>query len=992
MRHWVVGATLLAALAASTASAALRTRSLEALEQTLVAREATWAGDGTKEGARLARLCRAALREFDRKSATARSDAAHIKRIAVLVGKLPSDEALATALDAGVNDFVRELSDDLAGLDRRVGLVGDAEERKAAAVKACGKADAAVAAARAADTLALRVKLVATAAKASDSAHSIAERAFHHVPTAPVHHFEVDLTTGDYLVSDVRVSEDDTQRDVAGSLCSRCHAAAAGEVLDSVHFKLAAPTQRVLFPGGGSHGMVDRACGLPSTTALTNFTSDVNLGECAKCHVGRYAPMMEGFFQGAFAKMGVHDPAGEARKLVVGGLDCLICHAGSYRSRPAEGKLAAVAGTATPDAASPNSVGHARDARDDADFDHDGRPDLVIDVDGDGVADAPLMMDSDGDGAPDRPWPTLAQDRGLDALRSIGPTTEEKCLRCHDHARTGYKRGTLFDAAHDVHAGATHGAFQGASNRCTTCHTAHGHKFDRGHAVGGDMAAADYPAPAPGTAADPSDPHDVTCVKCHDPATLPATIHTTRHLAAIACETCHIPSGSGITYSLFGDGGQLSFGRNAAGKDTKLVVADMYVTGDAADLAADEAAYRTPPVLTWFDGGVSFLAQTLAVRGMPNAKITPFKPMANGMVFDARFFQGVTAKNAAGADYNAHSMYAFYANGANAEAFAGLGLLDMTPDRVRRTSLMDFYDPDPTVQAMALLLIFPNLVYFDKAEFGYEHYLTRRGSPFDANGDGVVDVGSGLAPDMFAAANSGLRQFQGFNGPMGFAPEYSWYPAFSAPSDLVSMKLPDGSEIKMFLKMQAAKLPAEQQPAFLAAVENYPSFSQVTLGGHGVQPKAKALGATSCLDCHGPSGVLARPVPVGRRVPVDMGPMGTLEMPVYRWKYYEVRKLVDLGLTTTSDDVVSGAANVDVDGNTTYLRESAATFVVNWIAPAMPGGWHAADDAASLAGTGLMPEDLTTAGGSWMPVLEPEVDLVPTYKVLGYAAAEIIWP
>ena len=55
---------------------------------------------------------------------------------------------------------------------------------------------------------------------------------------------------------------------------------------------------------------------------------------------------------------------------------------------------------------------------------------------------------------------------------------------------------------------------------------------------------------------------------------------------------------------------------------------------------------------------------------MPNAKITPFKPMANGMVFDARYFSGATEKNEAGVDYNAHSMYRFYANGNNAEAFA----------------------------------------------------------------------------------------------------------------------------------------------------------------------------------------------------------------------------------------------------------------------------------------------------------------------------------
>ena len=49
------------------------------------------------------------------------------------------------------------------------------------------------------------------------------------------------------------------------------------------------------------------------------------------------------------------------------------------------------------------------------------RADLVIDMDGDGTMDAPLMYDSDGDGQPDTPWATVAQDRSVEALASIGP-------------------------------------------------------------------------------------------------------------------------------------------------------------------------------------------------------------------------------------------------------------------------------------------------------------------------------------------------------------------------------------------------------------------------------------------------------------------------------------------------------------------------------------------------------------------------------------------
>ena len=335
-------------------------------------------------------------------------------------------------------------------------------------------------------------------------------------------------------------------------------------------------------------------------------------------------------------------------------------------------------------------------------------------------------------------------------------------------------------------------------------------------------------------------------------------------------------------------------------------------------------------------------------------------------------------------------MYRFYANGANADAFAALDMLDMTPDEVRNLSLMaGFMDPDPIVQAMALMFVFPNLVYFDKGNFGYEHYMVRTGSPFDANEDGIIDSGQDFNFDMFAAANAGLRQFQGFNGPMGFAPDYEWYPPFEDVSDVISMKLPDGSLIKMFLQMQAAKVPEAQRDAYLAAVANYPSFSNVTLGGHGVKPKNQALGRR-CMNWHGDSGPFAAPMPVGRKVPMDMGPMGTFEFPVYQWKYYQVQKLVDLGLATTSEQVLAGA-DIDIDGDDTYVRTSDTEFTLNWFAPDMPNSYRRADDAAALEGTGLTADDLTWNGGKWMPVLEPVVDYKPTYEILGYTAKEIIW-
>ena len=806
-----------------------------------------------------------------------------------------------------------------------------------------------------------------------------------------VHEFTYDTIAEEYLVLGDHVSTDDVARDLVGSLCSRCHQDSVQELKDSVHYKIAGRTERVWFPGGGAHGMLDRACGLPSTTGLTNSISNIGLGECAKCHVGRYQPVMEGAFASMFQQQGVADPMGQATQLINGGLDCLICHSEAYSSVPESGTLAMIAPSADASGASPTAVGSARASRDNADFNQDGIPDLVIDMDGDGILDAPLMFDSDGDGVPDTPWATVAQDRSLEALRSIGPTSEHTCLRCHEHARTGYKRGTLFAEGHDVHAALQTGPFKNAENRCTACHEADSHKFVRGHMVGGDLAAADYAPPKPGVAHDPNDPTDIACVSCHDVPALSLAAHLPSHLATIACETCHIPSGSGITYSLFGHGGQVSFGRNAAGKDTKLIVADMYVGGDKADLAMDQEAYRTDPILMWFDGGTSFLAQSLAAKSSPNAKIMPFKPMANGMVFDSRFFDGDQLKNAANADYNAYSMYRFYANGNNAEAFFGLGMLDMLPDAVRNVTLADFQSPDRDAQAMALMQIFPNLVYFDKANFGYEHYLTRTDSPFDFDGNGIVDLGRPFLFDMLAAANAGLQQFQGFNAPMGFPQNYEWYPPFTDVSDVISMKLPDGSLMKMYMQMQAQGLPAAEQQAWLNSVANYPAFSQITLGGHGVAPKTEALGALSCLDCHGANGgVLSRPIPVGVKVPTNLGPMGTVELPVYRWKYYNLGLLVDLGLQTTCEQIVTGGADVDIDGDTNYLRESKTTFVLNWFMPNDPQGYRRADDRSALLGTSLTAPELTWNGGAWMPVLEPVTDMVPNWQVLGLYP-NLIW-
>ena len=885
---------------------------------------------------------------------------------------------------------------------------------------------------------------------------------------------------------------------VSTALCANCHVNAIDQLKHSVHFGVQAPNPRILFPGGGAHGALDRACGLPGTSALVNYNSDINLGECGKCHVGRFIPPMEGAFTSSFMQMfmsmGMDQEdayalaATNATNLVNGGLDCQICHAEKYlavRDDLTEEELETltIAGYAEPGEPSPSPQGYAKLSRDNTDFNHDGEPDLLIDVTGDGIPDYPLMIDTDGDGTQDSPWPTIAQDRSPEAVLSVGSTDEHNCLRCHEHARTGYKRGTLFRAGYDVHSEVcfpdpsltAHDPNCPQHNTCTACHVTLDidydgdglkdvHKFVRGHLVGGDMAAADYPPPPPGVAADPEDPTHLTCEQCHPtsgPGALQGAVHIQRHLDLIACETCHITQSGGITYSVYGQGGHVSFGRNAEARDTKVVTLDHYVADeeDPGDVDADFAAYRLNPVLVWFNGSTSFLAQSLAVRGAPNAKIQPFKPMANGMVMDGRFFNGEMIPNEAIVPYpdgsmgpymyNAYSMYRFFANAAdcddlqlpdpnmcgddglygNAEAFTALKLLGtiednfgnvivkgLTPEETRKVTLMDLMDTsDPNKQTMAFMQAFPNLMNFSKSDYKYEHYLVSTelaGSPEDFDGDGVIDRRAPFLFDMLSAVNAGLEQFKGFNVPMYLPPSYDWYPKMESVSDVATMKLPDGSDMKMLLAMQLQQQGLDME-TIQRLIGNYPAFSNgVTLGGHGVlpDPANNALGGqgfrNGCQECHGEGGVLTYPVPVSEKVLVDLPfppPMNQGEMPAFVWTYYNLHRLIDLGLRTENEDVVAGTADIDIAGDARYVRTSIRKMIVNWLAPAsiptLNGHpianyirFQPADSAAARKGTGLAAEDLTWNGGEWAPVFEPVTYPVPNYAVLGYSRDEVIFP
>jgi hypothetical protein len=131
--------------------------------------------------------------------------------------------------------------------------------------------------------------------------------------------------------------------------------------------------------------------------------------------------------------------------------------------------------------------------------------------------------------------------------------------------------------------------------------------------------------------------------------------------------------------------------------------------------------------------------------------------------------------------------------------------------------------------------------------------------------------------------------------------------------------------------------------------------------------------------------------------------MGPAAMPVYKWKYYNIRDLIDLGVSTSNEDVVGGSADIDIGGDPTYVRESAQEMVLNWFQAAtcaegltVVAGtpvecFLPANSQTALSGTGLEADDLTWNSAEWVPVLEPVTSPAPNYAVLGYAKDEVIW-
>lgn len=185
------------------------------------------------------------------------------------------------------------------------------------------------------------------------------------------------------------------------------------------------------YPGGGSHGMLDRACGLPGTTLMANNWAGTAVSPedgittrddgCGNCHIA-YKPPMQ------------YMTPTEA----LPDLDCLRCHALVYGDE----------------------------------WTHQDNIDLY--GENNDIQERHVTTLADGS----KIW---TQDRSLKTAQSVGkPVTVEACLRCHEHGLSGYKRATPYTPATDVHAN--------KALLCTTCHQVSQHKIARGNYVTDGMA------------------------------------------------------------------------------------------------------------------------------------------------------------------------------------------------------------------------------------------------------------------------------------------------------------------------------------------------------------------------------------------------------------------------------------------------------------------------------------------------------------------------
>lgn len=641
-----------------------------------------------------------------------------------------------------------------------------------------------------------------------------------------------------------------------GKACAVCHADEAADFQSSVHYGSVSvvDNENFFFPGGGKHGMLDRACALVGSNMLLNMLTTSYVPEpddsmpdegspaqqCGTCHTNYYITLMQGMLMQPPFNMS----ATEAGDTMMAGADCLVCHAETY--------------------------------------DFDLRKQYEADPLGLNMSFGTIA------GVPQR----IRQDRTDAAIASIVATpSDEACLRCHEHGRSDYKRGELPDPEHDIH----YELGVSGDNACIFCHSSEmsHHKFNRGAMVNGDIFASDFPVNG--------EDNDLGCGTCHTEAPHYSK-RLNEHVEKVSCETCHITYTAGAESTVWADGGFLGLAKGPEGKATKL-----YTKKSGGTYMTEEELWQTykhRPVYMEFSGLTTFLAQPIPLNpavlgGQDRApKIYPFKSVINPMPFDGRFFGvGGIPTDMDSDGVNDWSMFA--AMRMFADQYKMLGFMDSDFDFTKfavnattgmlETTVLPSDPKYPSYAAMAQMAAFPNLLFFDKYTFGYNWYQNLQDLA-DAGKITTWDAASRPleVKDMNKAVEVGMSRLLDMMMMMGFDPTaYGMTAAemkamYALTDDqLVVMAAPPGSEMHPMLKQMG-----------YANWANYPAYTNgITLGGHGIR-RDEAL---FCGDCHNPGGVFEQLVEVPK-----YGPNG---MPQLHWEFYSSELLALAEAGTPVDDV-----------------------------------------------------------------------------------------
>ncbi|MCM0083824.1 cytochrome C [Geomonas sp. Red32] len=193
----------------------------------------------------------------------------------------------------------------------------------------------------------------------------------------------------------------------------------------------------------------------------------------------------------------------------------------------------------------------------------------------------------------------MGQDRSTKAALAIGKPSVKNCMVCHEAAGGGYvvKRGFSFTKDTDVHAA--------KGMVCVDCHKAKHHKIPTG--------------------LDPNNwANDGVRISCADASCHGDKPHKdadlNRHIAKIACQTCHIPRTGG-----------------AFAKDFTVwtQTADKFYEPTTLKKEANE----TTPVYAWYNGTVANTPHFIGPKGSRKdgkSKIMPFKIFQGKAFYNAK--------------------------------------------------------------------------------------------------------------------------------------------------------------------------------------------------------------------------------------------------------------------------------------------------------------------------------------------------------------------